>query len=376
MTYFIIAGEASGDLHGSNLITALKKKDLQAEFICFGGDLMEKAGGRIIRHYRELAYMGLIEVVKNLDKVINNLKFSKLTLKNLQPDVLILIDYPAFNLRMAQYAKQLSIPVFYYISPKIWAWKESRIKKIKAYVDEMFVIFPFEVDFYQKHHYPVHFEGNPLVDKIDDKMANTPSFHEFTTLNELSDDPIIALMPGSRQQEIERIFPTMLSIVDNYPEFQFVVAATPFFNKAYYQSFIGDKPVKLVFNQNYELLHHSKAAIVTSGTATLETALVGTPQIVCYATSKITFFIGQFFVHIKYFSLVNIILDKEAVKELLQHKFNTRVLMNELDKIIYNRHTIDSMKKDYQKIRTLLGEPGASKRIAEKILQLLHHRNQ
>lgn len=363
MKYYIIAGEASGDLHGSNLMKAILKKDPNAEFRFWGGDLMQNVGGTLVKHYKDLAFMGFLEVLKNIKTILKNIKFCKQDIKNYLPDTLILIDYPGFNLRIAEYAKKLGIKVVYYISPQLWAWKEGRIKTIQNYVDEMLVILPFERDFYQKHQYNVHFVGHPLLDAISDlKEINIGNFKKEHSLN---DKPIIALLPGSRKQEVEKMLQTMLSVRSYFPEYQFVIAGAPSLPKSFYQNFVDDN-VHFVSNKTYDLLRCSEAALVTSGTATLETALLNVPEVVCYRGSTISYEIGKRLVkNIKYISLVNLIMDKEVVKELIQHDLTTENLVKELRLILgENREEILS---NYKVLKEKLGGSGASEKAAEII---------
>ena len=366
MKYYIIAGEASGDLHGSNLMKALMEKDPTAEIRFWGGDLMQQVGGTLVKHYRDLAFMGFAEVFMNLREIFKNISVCKSDLVNFKPDVLILIDYPGFNMRIAEFAKKAGIKVHYYISPQIWAWKENRIKIIKRDVDEMYVILPFEKDFYEKkHHFPVHFVGHPLIDAIADRIQMDEN--TFREIHQLSKKPIVALLPGSRKQEIKKMLSVMLSIVEKFPDFQFVIAGAPSQDFEFYQQFITKDHVKFVPNKTYDLLSVSYAAIVTSGTATLETALFKIPQIVCYKTSNISYQIGKRLVKLKFISLVNLIMDKEVVKELIQDDFNEKNLEIELHKIIdgYQRAL---MFMDYYDLEKKLGGKGASKKVAELII--------
>lgn len=366
MKYYIIAGEASGDLHGSNLMKALMEKDPSAEIRFWGGDLMQQVGGTLVKHYRDLAFMGFAEVFMNLREIFKNISVCKSDLVNFKPDVLILIDYPGFNMRIAEFAKKAGIKVHYYISPQIWAWKENRIKIIKRDVDEMYVILPFEKDFYEKkHHFPVHFVGHPLIDAIADRTQMDEN--TFREIHQLNSKPIVALLPGSRKQEIKKMLSIMLNIVEKFPDFQFVIAGAPSQDYDFYQQFITKDNVKFVPNKTYDLLSVSYAAIVTSGTATLETALFKIPQIVCYKTSNISYQIGKRLVKLKFISLVNLIMDKEVVKELIQDDFNEKNLEIELHKIIdgYQRAL---MFMDYYDLEKKLGGKGASKKVAELII--------
>lgn len=365
MKYYIIAGEASGDLHGSNLMKALLQKDPQAEFRFWGGDLMQKQGGTLVKHYRDLAFMGFLEVAMNLRTILNNIKFCKEDIKNNKPDVLILVDYPGFNLRIAKYAKELGIKVIYYISPQLWAWKEGRVEIIKKYVDEMMVILPFEEDFYKKHGVHSHFVGHPLLDAI--SSLQEIDKNDFKKENDLNDKEIIALLPGSRKQEVEKMLELMLSVRPYFSDYQFVIAGAPSLPKEFYQKYVDDN-VHFVSNKTYDLLRCSKAALVTSGTATLETALLNIPEVVCYRGSKISYAIAKRLVkNINYISLVNLIMDREVVKELIQNDLNTKNLVEELHKILYGNQR-EKVLKDYELLREKLGGKGASEKAAEIIL--------
>lgn len=365
MKYYIIAGEASGDLHGSNMIKELKQLDTQADIRFWGGDLMQQQGGVMVKHYKELAFMGFAEVVLNLKTILTNLTFCKKDIQQFKPDVLVFIDYPGFNLRIAKWAKQLKINTQYYISPQIWAWKENRIKAIKRDVDAMYVILPFEKDFYEvKHQYPVTFVGHPLIDAIHNYRNNTQV--DFRTKNNLSDKPIIALLPGSRKQEITKMLDIMLSIVDNFNSYQFVIAGAPGQDSSFYDSFVSKKNVMLVSNQTYDLLNHAHAALVTSGTATLETALFKVPEIVCYKTSKISYEIGKRIINLRFISLVNLIMNQEVVKELIQDSFTYRTLNSELNSILKGDKR-EKLMQQYDALEKKLGGIGASKKVASCI---------
>ncbi len=367
MKYYLIAGEASGDLHGANLMSALKKKDAQAEFRFWGGDLMAQTGGDPVKHYRELAFMGFIEVLFNLRTILKNITFCKKDIEAFQPDAIIFIDYPGFNLRIAKWAKQKGIATHYYISPQIWAWKEGRIKDIKRDVDEMYVILPFEKDFYEKkHQFPVHFVGHPLIDAIAKRDQVLPE--NFRQENSLDDRPIIALLPGSRKQEISKMLEVMLSVTQDFPEYQFIIAGAPSQEAGFYAQFTTKSNVKLLLNKTYDLLSLSTAALVTSGTATLETALYKVPQVVCYKGSRISYEIAKRVIKLKYISLVNLILDRPVVTELIQTQFNTKQLKTELSKILdeYQRATLFL---DYYELENKLGGKGASKKTAELIVE-------
>ena len=367
MKYYIIAGEASGDLHASNLMKALKREETHAEFRFWGGDLMQSAGGTLVKHYKDLAFMGFTEVIMNLRTILNNIKFCKKDILEYAPDAVILVDYPGFNLRIAEFAHKKGITVHYYISPQIWAWKENRIKKIKRDVDHMYVILPFEKKFYEeKHNYPVHFVGHPLLDAI----ANRPpiSLEDFTAEHGLTDKPIVAVLPGSRKQEITKMLSVMLNMVDRFPDHQFIIAGAPGQEKEFYRQFIRKENVALVQNRTYDLLSVSSAALVTSGTATLETALFKVPEVVCYKGGEISYQIGKRLVNVKYISLVNLILDREAVRELIQDEFNEENLENELFKILDHKHR-EKLFDDYYELEQKLGGKGASENTAKLIIK-------
>lgn len=366
MRYYIIAGEASGDLHGANLMRALRQKDPDSEFRFWGGDLMAEVGREPVKHYRDLAFMGFIEVVSNLPTILNNIKFCKKDISNYQPDALILIDYPGFNLRIARWAKTQGLKVLYYISPQVWAWKANRVHKIKRDVDRLYTILPFEADFYQKYAYEVSFVGHPLLDVISDEQQVPP-------LSIKSDKPIIALLPGSRKQEISTMLPIMLHIVPQFPHYQFVIGAAPSISSNFYESILTRHPqsgVKMVRGETYTLMKTAHAALVTSGTATLETALFNTPEVVCYKGSKVSYWIARRLVKIKYISLVNLILDRPLVKELIQQALNTQQLTQELRKILEGPDR-ERILKGYTELKSKLGNKGASERLAEDIIQRL-----
>jgi lipid-A-disaccharide synthase len=369
MKYYIIAGEASGDLHGSNLMKSIYKEDASADILFWGGDLMEKAGGTLVKHYRELAFMGFAEVILNLKTIVGNIKRCKNDIANFNPDVIIFIDYPGFNMRIAKWAKERGIKTHYYISPQIWAWKENRIIAIKRDFDELYIILPFEKDFYEKkHHFPVHFVGHPLIDAIKNREITTEQ--KFRTENNLDDKPIIALLPGSRKQEISKMLEMMLSIVDDFKEYQFVIAGAPSQDFSFYQSFLKNENVHFISNQTYDLLAISHAALVTSGTATLETALFKVPEVVCYKASWISYQIAKRIITLKYISLVNLIMDREVVKELIQDDFNTRNLKIELTKILDSTNR-SRILADYNELEIRLGGEGASDKTAKLIVNAL-----
>ena len=372
MKYYLIAGEASGDLHGANLMRALQQIDPKAEFRFWGGDRMEAVGGKLIKHYRDLAFMGFWEVVMNLRTILRNIDFCKRDITDFQPDVLIFIDYPGFNMRIAKWAKQQGIPTHYYISPQIWAWKENRIKAIKRDVDAMYVILPFEKDFYEgKHGYPVHFVGHPLLDAI--AARKEVSMEVFKRENSLDERPIIALLPGSRKQEIAQMLSVMLSVVGSYHQYQFVIAGAPSLGYDFYKQFIKEENVHFVSRKTYDLLSHSHAALVTSGTATLETALFRVPEVVCYRGNWISYQIAKRVISLKYISLVNLIMDAPVVTELIQGDLNTRNLKTELNKLL-NADYREKLLKDYEALREKLGNEGASDRTAQAIYDSLQNK--
>lgn len=369
MKYYLIAGEASGDLHGANLMRALAEIDPQAQFRFWGGDRMEAVGGKLIKHYRDLAFMGFWEVVTNLRTILRNIDLCKGDITAYQPDALIFIDYPGFNMRIAKWAKQQGIPTHYYISPQIWAWKENRIKAIRRDVDAMYVILPFEKDFYEgKHQYPVHFVGHPLLDAI--AVRREVSMEVFKRENGLDERPIIALLPGSRKQEIAKMLSVMLSVVGSYHPYQFVIAGAPSLGYDFYRQFIREENVHFVSGKTYDLLSHAHAALVTSGTATLETALFRVPEVVCYRGNWISYQIAKRVISLKYISLVNLIMDAPVVTELIQGDLNTRNLKVELDKLLDPAYR-DKLQKDYQALRERLGNEGASRRTAQAIYNSL-----
>ncbi len=376
MKYYLIVGEASGDLHASRLMQSLKQYDLDAEFRFFGGDLMEKAGGTRVKHYRDLAYMGFIPVLLHLPTIFKNMKMCKEDIVQWKPDVVILIDYPGFNLNIAKFVKKnTNIPVYYYISPKIWAWKEWRIKAIKRDVKEMFSILPFEIPFYEKkHHYKIHYVGNPTAEEVDNfRHVYTESKDEFCRRNSLSSKPIIAILAGSRKQEIKDNLPSMLEAARHFEDYQMVVAAAPSITGSYYKKYLGDSEAKMVKTQTYELLSHATAALVTSGTATLETALLNIPQVVCYETPvpKLIRFAFKHIIKVRFISLVNLIADKEIVQELLADRFSIRNIANELYRILPGQPSRDRMLADYQLVRDRLGNEVAPDNAARIMVEKL-----
>ncbi len=371
MKYYIIAGEASGDLHGANLIRALKRKDQNASFRLWGGDLMKEQGKNLVRHYKKLAFMGFLEVIQNLRTIARNIRFCKKDLLEYNPDVLILIDYPGFNLKIAKFAKTKGLTVFYYISPKLWAWKQSRIKIIKQYVDKMFVIFPFEVNFYKQFDFTVDYMGNPIMDAIAEKSKYLDTRETFLKKNSLPDKPIIALLPGSRKQELKNMLPVMLEIIPFYRDYQFLIAAHLSIEEPYYTQLMKGFNVKLLFDQTYPVLQHAKAAIITSGTATLEAAILNVPEVVCYKGGKISYFIAKQFVNVKYISLVNLIMDAEVVKELIQNDLEPAALKSELGKILQDGNNRKEMLNQFNILREKLGEQGVSDKIANVMYDYL-----
>ncbi|MBI4945197.1 MAG: lipid-A-disaccharide synthase [Bacteroidetes bacterium] len=390
MKFYIIAGEASGDLHASNLMRELKKVDASAQFRCWGGDMMKEQGAELVKHYKELAFMGFTEVLMNLRTILKNIEFCKKDILNFKPDVLILVDYPGFNLRIAEFAKSRpcrdssfgeknGLKVFYYISPQIWAWKQSRVHHIKKYVDRMFAILPFEKEFYKQFDYDIDFVGHPLLDALEQRQKTKDSFQDFTRKNNLSDKPIVAILPGSRKQEIEKMLPVMAEISSDFPDYQFVCAGISMHDKNFYSELIGKNDpdaaigagIKILFGKTYDLLEQSTAALVTSGTATLETALFGIPEVVCYKGGAISFQIAKCIVKVDYISLVNLIMKKEVVKELIQNEFNKKNLKTELSKLLNDQVYRSKMIDDLSELKKQLGGFGASKKTAELMMKYL-----
>lgn len=369
MKYYLIAGEASGDLHASNLMKALKRVDPEAEFRYWGGDLMQQVGGTQVKHYRELAFMGFAEVLFNLRTILKNISFCKKDISQYNPDAVVFVDYPGFNLRIAKWAKQQGIPTHFYISPQLWAWKENRIKELKKNIDQLYVILPFEKKFYEeKHQYPVHFVGHPLLDEILRREVVNPEI--FKKEEGLDSRPVIALLPGSRKQEISKMLGIMLSITDDFKDYQFVIAGAPSQEPEFYQSFIKKKNVHLVMNRTYDVLGISTAALVTSGTATLEAALLKVPEVVCYKGNSISYSIAKRVVNLEYISLVNLIMEREVVKELIQNDFNKNNLKKELAKILDIKHR-KRIYGDYYELEKKLGGAGASEKTAHLIYNAL-----
>lgn len=363
MKYYIIAGEASGDLHGSNLIKELKKLDGTADIRCWGGDLMQQAGGNLVKHYRELAFMGFIEVLMNIRTIFKNLRFCKEDILQYKPDALILVDYPGFNLRIAEWAKQQRIKVVFYISPQVWAWKENRVKKMKQTIDKMIVILPFEKNYFkEKWNWDVEYVGHPLVEVVESERSKVKS-------QNLCDKPIIALLPGSRKQEILKKLPIMLDVAPHFPQHQFIIAKAPSIDDEFYNELIKTYPnVSWVSNRTYELLSQSTAALVTSGTATLETALFQVPEIVCYKGSNISYQIAKRVIKIKYISLVNLIMDKLVVKELIQNDLTVDNLVYELKNLLENPNRQKQLAADYKQLKDVLSFNGNASENAAKII--------
>jgi lipid-A-disaccharide synthase len=368
LKYYIIAGEASGDLHGSKLMEALKEKDDKAQIRFWGGDLMQKAGGVLVKHYKMLAFMGFWEVITHLGTILKNIKFCKKDITDFQPDVIIYIDYPGFNLRIAKWAKQKGFKNHFYISPQVWAWKENRVHQMKKDLDALYVILPFEKDFFEnKHQFKVEFVGHPLLDTLTQRKKTT----DFLKQNQLSDkNNLIALLPGSRKQEIKKMLPIFLKVSKLFPEFEFVLAGAPGIDPGWYQKFFGEENVKIIQNKTHDLLLHARAALVSSGTATLETGLLDVPQVVCYRSSFLTYWIAKWLVKLKFISLVNLILDREVVKELIQGAFNVKEVAHHLEYVLSDKGQ-KKLKKDYQELRGLLGAGGASKKTAQLITDAL-----
>ena len=370
MKYYIVAGERSGDLHGSNLIKAIRQDDAQAEIRFWGGDAMQAAGGTMVKHYKETAFMGIWEVLKNLRTILGFIRECKEDIAAYQPDAVILVDYAAFNMKIAKFIKKkkLKTPVYYYISPKVWAWNTKRAYKIKAYVDRMFVIFPFEVDFYKGFDYEVDYVGNPLMDAIESFESN-PSFRSSNHLP--SDKPLIALLPGSRKQEVSKILEKMLSIRTRFPKYEFVIAGVSNLAQELYTPFEEMESVSVIYDQTYDLLKEAEGAVVTSGTATLETALFGVPQVVVYKTSALTFWAAMLLIKVDYISLVNLVADKEAVKELIQGNFNPEMLERELKAVLKGGEKRAQVATEYEILQEKIGEVGASEKAGRLMVKYL-----
>ncbi|MES3016912.1 MAG: lipid-A-disaccharide synthase [Bacteroidota bacterium] len=367
MKYYLIAGEASGDLHGSNLMKALKSEDPGAEFRYFGGDLMSAEGGVLTKHYSEMAFMGFVEVIANLSSILKNIKKAKQDILAYKPDAIVLIDFPGFNMKIAQFARQENIKVFYYISPKVWAWNQRRVLKIKKYVDRMFSILPFEVAFYKRWGMDVDYVGNPILDAI----AEVAPDDQFKINHHLDVRPVIALLPGSRKQELDRLLPEMVKAADRFPDYQFVIAGAPTFTVDDYLPYLNGRDIPVIFNATYNLVRNSKAAVVTSGTATLETALLKTPQVVVYKGHTVSIAIARILVSIKFISLVNLIMDDAVVKELIQEDCNGKMIAQELDMILHDDLYRTRMLINYDELADKMGSPGASQRAASLMVKYL-----
>jgi len=364
--YYMIAGEASGDLHASNLIKELRKKDTHADIRAWGGDLMEAQEAEVVKHYRELAFMGFAEVLLNLRTILSNISNCKNDILQYQPDLIILVDYPGFNLRIAKWAHEQGFKIAYYISPQIWAWKRNRVYKIKKYVNEMMVILPFEKEFYAKYQMDVSYVGHPLLDALPQASQDHKKFQKD---HQLDAKPIIALLPGSRKQEISKMLSIMMTQIPLFPNYQFVIAAAPSIHDSFYADIIGHQKVKIIKDKTHRLLQHTHAALVTSGTATLETALIGVPEVVCYKGNRISYEIAKRIVNINYISLVNLIMDREVVKELIQNELTHQNLQQELTKIL-DGPSREQMLIEFQKLKEKLGSGGASKRAAEIVINI------
>lgn len=374
MRYYLIAGEASGDLHGSNLMKELKAGDPKADFRFFGGDLMNDVGGNLVKHYREMAFMGIVNVILNIRTIKRNLELCQKDILEYQPDVIILIDYPGFNLRIAEFAKQHNIRVFYYISPKLWAWKEYRVKKVKEFVDEMFTIFPFETEFYKKHGIDVRYVGNPLMDSLAEFQQKQQTEVDFRKNNQLGDKKLVALLAGSRVQEIKRTLPLMVKIAELFPDFQFVVAGVKSIDSALYQKYIQNKNIPVIYDQTYDLLNNAHTALVASGTAALETALLGVSQTVIYKVEGgwLTDFIFRHFIFkMVGVSLPNIIMNRMIVPEYIQARMTLPNVNNEMQKLLFDENYREKIQIDYQLLADKMGEPGCSKRAAEQMIELV-----
>jgi lipid-A-disaccharide synthase len=388
MRYYIIAGEASGDLHASNLIKAIKQNDAAAEFRGWGGDLMQQQGVELVKHYRDLAFMGFAEVIQHLPEILRNIKLCKSDILSYKPDVLILVDYPGFNLRIAKFAKKArpndssgrtGLKIVYYISPQVWAWKASRVHLIKEVVDKMLVIFPFEKGFYEKYNYKVDFVGHPLLDVINQSPYS--SLNDFLKENKLFEKPIVAMLPGSREQEIKNMLPIMRDTALHFPDLQFIIAGAPSARKEWYENFLKHSNISIVYDKTYELLSHSSAALVTSGTATMEAALWGVPEVICYRakglTGTISYHLAKRLIgkKLKYIGIVNLVMEREVVKELIQHELTAENLSKELKKIMEDKPNRERIIKEYKEINEKLGGSGASARAAKIITDFLHKNN-
>ncbi len=367
LKYYIIAGEASGDLHASNLIRGLKKVDDGAQFRCWGGDLMQEQGAEIVKHFRDLAFMGYTDVLLNIRTILNNMKFCKEDILRYQPDALVLVDYPGFNLRIAKWAKENNIKVYYYISPTVWAWKENRVENIRRDTEKLFAILPFEKPFYAKHNIDIDYEGHPLLDALENNKNKYGTREEFLKANKLDEREIIAVLPGSRKSEIKYMLPEFLKVAADFPQFQFVIAGAPALERSVYEQYMTENKMPVLFGKTYQILNFARAGIITSGTATLETALHNVPQVVCYAGNPISYAIARSLVKIKYISLVNLILDKPVLTELIQSNMKADAIKKELRALLENTQQRKQMLEAYDETRKILGGGGASDRIAAKL---------
>lgn len=374
MRYYIIAGEASGDLHGSNLIKGIREIDSSAQIRCWGGDLMKEAGAELVKHYKEGAIMGFVEVVANLGKLAKNLNDCKNDIINYNPDIVVLIDYPGFNFRIAQFAKERGMRVFYYIAPKVWAWKENRVHKLKKYVDRLFIIFPFEIEYFKKWGIDAIYRGNPLLDSVDNHSSADETKEDFQKRTGIGTaETTVALLAGSRRSEIKYLLPRMMQVAEKYPNYRFLLACAPSMEREFYEGIVGKKcsNIKLLFGETYSILRHSDAAIINSGTASLEAALIGVPQVVCYGGNEISYQIAKRVVKLKYISLANLIMDKGLFKELIQHDCTPQKISQELDNLLNNSEYRAKMMSDYRNVRDVLGGKGASAKVARAMIEEL-----
>lgn len=373
MKYYIIAGEASGDLHGSNLIAAIKEKDRMAKIRAWGGDKMKKQGAVLVKHYRDLAFMGFVEVLRHLGTILRNFKFCKKDILKFKPDALILIDYPGFNIKVAKFAHKHNIKVYYYISPQVWAWKKRRVHTLKKVVDKMLVILPFEKDFYDNYDVDACYVGHPLLDEFS-KLKTVNRDYFLRQNNMTPKKEIIALLPGSREQEVKRMLEVMLKVVDKFPDYQFVIACAPSLPASFYENMVGDVNVKLLHDKTHQILQIASAAVVTSGTATLEAALLSVPEVVCYKGNRISYLIAKNLIKVKFISLVNLIMDKAVVKELIQDDLTPENICGELNQILTKSKRQKEFLEDYEELQNILGNAGASHKAASVIISDLKNR--
>lgn len=374
MKYYLISGEASGDMHGANLMKGILKNDPQAEFRFWGGDKMAAVGGEqnLDKHYKATSFFGFVEIAKNIRTILGQIKECKRDVQAFAPDVLILIDYPGFNFRMAKFAKSIGLTTFYYISPKVWAWKEKRVKLIRKYVDKLFIIFPFEIEYFKQKGIETIFEGNPLVDAIEEKKRSLPTRAEFLSSNGIIDDkPVVALLAGSRTTEVKNMLPFMIELSKRFPQYRFILGGVPWLDRGLYDKLLAGSDVDFVCDQTYELLNIAEAAVVTSGTATLETALIGTPEFICYRGDNLSYHIAKQFVKIRFISLVNLIMDREVVRELIQFDMTMDNATKELEAIMPGGTKREKMLADYAELRKEVGGEGASDRFAARMVELL-----